>query len=238
MNREIVVSSDRERKEKSEREKVSSTVGLGWNFVKRFLIRGISIWSFISFRSSLSMRNLSHTAQQCFQRFFRTKTFRVAFDASSTVGSGCNFVSRFIIRGASIWLFGLLTYRLRTVVAVLWILVSCSLFHLYCLAIWLIIEHNLCCDLTLSCNLNFDHNGAWLTDLCMWFLLLTLIRFFTLKFLCLPSVCFCCCHYLLLFLTDSCKLDKILSITYWSCLVIILLCWIFNREVPKKMFHI
>jgi len=74
------------------------------------------------------------------------------------------------------------SYRSCTTTAVLVsFLVSCSLFHLYCLAIWLIIEHNLCCDLRLFCNFNFDPSGAWFTDLCPWFLLFTLRRFSTLK---------------------------------------------------------
>ena len=49
------------------------------------------------------------------------------------------------------------TYRLRTVTAV------CEFFRflvLCCIAIWLVIEHNLCCDLRLSCNHNFDHSGT------------------------------------------------------------------------------
>ena len=56
---------------------------------------------------------------------------------------------------------GTVTNRPHTVVAVLWIFqVSYSLFHLCCIAIWLVIKHNLCCDLRLSCNHNFDHSGA------------------------------------------------------------------------------
>jgi len=124
----------------------------------------------------------------------------------------------------------IVTYRSRTVAAVFVnFLVSCSLFHLFCLAICPIIEYNLCCDLRLSCNINFDHSGAWLTGLCPWFFLLTLRRFSTLKFMCLPLVCFCCYYYLLLLLTDFCKLGKLLFAAYCYGWIIILLSWIFHH---------
>ena len=100
------------------------------------------------------------------------KTFRI----------GLIFFNRVITRGALIWPFRLLKCHRNSDLLAAYN--SCSLvnFLVYCLVIWLIIEHNLCFDLRLSCNLNFDHSGSWLTDLCLWFLLLTLRRFSTLKF--------------------------------------------------------
>ena len=116
---------------------------------------------------------ISHCSS-VFSISFEDGNFRIAAAVSSTVGSGWIFVNRFIPRGSSVGPFGLFKSHWNSDIHAaygncsLWIFqVSCSLFHLCCIAIWLVIKHNLCCDLRLYCNHNFDHSGTlidWLVS--------------------------------------------------------------------------
>ena len=114
------------------------------------------IWPLGSCRSCWSIEKCISHYSSVFSVSFEDGNFRPPLDRAEILSAHSYLVVLQLGRSDCSTVTGTLRYRPRIVTAV------CEFFRflvLCCIAIWLVIEHNLCCDLRLSCNHNFDHSG-------------------------------------------------------------------------------